>query len=92
MIARIYQPPSDVKIKALYISFEFGLQVQGLARGDARIARVTCILGLVCKGCLGMPVKTRVLYLYNCQVNSKLCTKNSNTAYIDMCITNILTI
>ena len=44
MIARIHQPPSDVRTKALYISFEFGLQ--GLTRGDARIARVTCILGL----------------------------------------------
>ena len=44
MIARIPQPPSGVKIKAVYISFEFGLQ--RLARGDARIARVTCILGL----------------------------------------------
>ena len=65
MIARIHQPPSDVRTKALYISFEFGLQ--RLARGDARIARVTCILGLVCKGCLDMPVKTKVLYLYNWQ-------------------------
>ena len=90
MIARIYQPPSDVKIKALYISFKFGLQE--LARGDARIARVTCILGLVCKGCLDMPVKTKVLYLYNCQVNLKLHTKNSNIAYIDMSITILLTI